>query len=399
MGDAEFQRKCHLETDFYGGGVLHAAAAVGRIEICKFLIEEVRFQNIDVKNDRGDTPLLVAMKFGNLMAAEYIIKCGANITITDSTRNTPLHWAIPHDNKELVIELLQREGTQIEANNLIGTPLHCAVTLGNAGITNFLLDYGANPNSVSQLNGITPLISAISSGSAQCMKLLLQHGADPYEKVHGMSPLTYAVIEGKMECIEVFLLANDDVDVNSECLYGLRPIEHAALKNNIEVVEFLFGRTTKIDGYHSWSPISIIQHMQSQPVIDSIKTNHTLLKHSMYFKINAAHGRNDPSTAIKWSNWVLFHSVEVDIRLIYNRSISWQCLGEAAFALHDAQTCIRMQPNWATAHARESYAWQMLQNYQMATDAVRKAWELDPPNQEYGSAYKKFLRNLVLSGR
>ncbi|KAL8530372.1 hypothetical protein ACS0TY_007418 [Phlomoides rotata] len=148
IGDeGKFRRMCDEETDHWGlflfsnYKVLHAAAGMGEFEVCKFLVEEMGV-DIDVKTDRGDTPLLLAIVGGHVGIAKYLIERGADITMTDSVGFTALHCALLHANKELLIMLLEK-GADIEADSVGGTPLHCAAKLGSPDIVNFLLENNA----------------------------------------------------------------------------------------------------------------------------------------------------------------------------------------------------------------------------------------------------------------
>jgi len=57
------------------------------------------------------------------------------------------------------------------------TPLHVAAFIGNENIVSYLLDKGANTNSVT-LRGETPLHYAARAGQPNIMRLLLDNGAD-----------------------------------------------------------------------------------------------------------------------------------------------------------------------------------------------------------------------------
>lgn len=47
---------------------------------------------VDVKNSRGDTPLMVACAFSNLPAVAYLLKSGANPTIRNRLRMNARDW-------------------------------------------------------------------------------------------------------------------------------------------------------------------------------------------------------------------------------------------------------------------------------------------------------------------
>lgn len=67
--------------------------------------------DIDKKNEKGQTALYVAIRFGNLKLAEILIQNGSNINTKDNDGCTPLHFAQKLKKPEL-IHLLQTEGAK-----------------------------------------------------------------------------------------------------------------------------------------------------------------------------------------------------------------------------------------------------------------------------------------------
>uniref|UniRef100_A0A1B0D517 SOCS box domain-containing protein n=1 Tax=Phlebotomus papatasi TaxID=29031 RepID=A0A1B0D517_PHLPP len=75
------------------------------------------------------------------------------------------------------IQLLLRNGAQLNAGIERRSALHYAVERNIVHCVKTLLQYGANPNTP-QVYTETPLHVAASLGYDKCMKLLLDHGAD-----------------------------------------------------------------------------------------------------------------------------------------------------------------------------------------------------------------------------
>ncbi|KAL0371224.1 UNVERIFIED_CONTAM: Serine/threonine-protein phosphatase 5 [Sesamum angustifolium] len=91
--------------------------------------------------------------------------------------------------------------------------------------------------------------------------------------------------------------------------------------------------------------------------------------------------------AIKWYSEAIYLDSS-DARLLSNRSLCWAKLNEAAFALSDAEACVRLRPDWPKAHYREGVAWRLLKNYLMASTAFSVAFRLDPRNKEIEDAFR-----------
>lgn len=73
--------------------------------------------------------------------------------------------------------------------------IHWACQEGHLEIASLLIHSGADPNSLTVIEEITPLIQAVGGGHTDVVKLLLQHGADPEVQISflgGVSPVKLA---------------------------------------------------------------------------------------------------------------------------------------------------------------------------------------------------------------
>ncbi|XP_020550228.1 uncharacterized protein LOC105163576 isoform X2 [Sesamum indicum] len=382
LDSEEFRGKCEVCKDCEGRTALHYAARKGNIQICKFLIEKVKV-DIDIKTERGDSSLLLATARERINTAKYLIIRGADIRNSDSKGMTSLHYAAERGNKELM-QLLLFKGADIEAKSVYGTPLQCAASSGSLESVRFLLGHGAKPNSVSQLS-FSPLMWALSCHSSECLELLLKAGADPNLSSFGMSPLSYAATEGEAGLLRSLLGAG--ANPNSITTAHLRPIEYAVSKGNYAIVKILFPLTQRIPEYPDWSIHGIAKYFHSEPA--KIKREETRNAYSKLVKQkgNDATNRKEYWDAIKWYSEAIYLDSS-DARLLSNRSLCWAKLNEAAFALFDAEACVRLRPDWPKAHYREGVAWRLLKNYLMASTAFSKGFRLDPRNKEIEDAFR-----------
>ncbi|KAI3894450.1 hypothetical protein MKX03_021470, partial [Papaver bracteatum] len=150
---------------------IHYAAAGGRVDVLKYLIEEMGLY-VDVKDDTGGTSLCDAAIEGRLAAVEYLLEMGANPEITDDSNCTPLHHVAREGNKD-AIPLLLSKGMNVDVTNDIGSPLQYATLAGKHDTVKVLLDHGANPNLVF-CETVTPLHTSITSQSWQLVEALLK---------------------------------------------------------------------------------------------------------------------------------------------------------------------------------------------------------------------------------
>ncbi|KAI3944361.1 hypothetical protein MKW98_006522 [Papaver atlanticum] len=227
----------HL-LDGDGRGSFAFAAAGGRVNVCRYLLEELNL-DVDVKDDEGVTPLSHGAVKGHLNTVEYLLEMGANpdgSNDPDSTTNTPLHYAVLGGDREIQTLLLSK-GIRINVATRSGT----ALSYGQTDAVKVLLDHHADPNVV-LFGVVTPLTSAMLINSLPIMDLLLKAGADPNAKSCGFAPLIYAVL-----C----------------ALEGMTAVEIAAREGNGEVVGILFPVTTCVRTYPNWTIGGLMEHVHS----------------------------------------------------------------------------------------------------------------------------------------
>ena len=137
----------------------------------------------------------------------------SGIVTSDSAFKTAteiMMYYINNGNLEAGNALLKDQEIKIDMPNDIGmTPLHQAVKVNNLSFVNLLLDYGANPNTVTEwrMGGETPLMIACVNNFYEVAKLLLDFGADPTAKnTQGLPCLHLAAMNGAAE-IALLLIA------------------------------------------------------------------------------------------------------------------------------------------------------------------------------------------------
>ena len=67
---------------------------------------------INVKNNRGWTPLHWAANNGHATIVEYLLTKGAEINVKDNRGRTPLHLAADNGRKDVVALLQTKSGTK-----------------------------------------------------------------------------------------------------------------------------------------------------------------------------------------------------------------------------------------------------------------------------------------------
>ena len=135
----------------------------------------------------GWTPLYLAAWTGNKEIVQLLLERRANPNTAIISGHTPLNAivecnsAIAESERKDIVKLLINGGAHLNKQNDRGwTPLHMAVRRGQREMVEVLLEMGADPNIVSQRNGLTSLFLAEYWGHIKIAQLLRQHTNPSY---------------------------------------------------------------------------------------------------------------------------------------------------------------------------------------------------------------------------
>jgi ankyrin repeat protein len=127
-------------------------------------------------NEKGDAGILVALQSESPKSAMLLAKDPqTNVNVENQLGETPLMLAAINNQIELAHVLIER-GADI--NRQGWTPLHYAAAKGHREMMRLLLAHDAYIDSEAA-NATTPLMMAAFSTSSLAVKLLLEEGADP----------------------------------------------------------------------------------------------------------------------------------------------------------------------------------------------------------------------------
>jgi len=132
-----------------------------------------------IENEAADQTLWQAALEGQIDAMATAVEQGARIEAVDADGRTALMYAAFNGHEEAVQWLLEREA-DVEARDSSGwTPLMFCSSGPFPSTAQLLLDYGANPNDVGEVEGWTALMFAAGEGQIEVIQVLLKYGADP----------------------------------------------------------------------------------------------------------------------------------------------------------------------------------------------------------------------------
>uniref|UniRef100_A0A8C4URD1 Palmitoyltransferase n=1 Tax=Falco tinnunculus TaxID=100819 RepID=A0A8C4URD1_FALTI len=173
--------------------LLHWAAINNRQELVKYYISKGAIVD-QLGGDLNSTPLHWAIRQGHLPMVILLMKYGADPSLIDGEGFSSIHLAVLFQHMPIVAYLLSK-GQNIDTTDLNGqTPLMLAAqkVLGPEP-TRFLLKFNPSFNAVDNVQKNTALHWAITAGNTGAVDLLLEAGASlDIKNVKGETPLDLA---------------------------------------------------------------------------------------------------------------------------------------------------------------------------------------------------------------
>jgi ankyrin repeat protein len=146
-----------------------------------------------------------------------MLEQGSDVNAAGGDGATALHWAVYHDDAELV-ERLIKAGADVRKSNRYGaTPLSEAAVTGNTQVIARLLEAGADVESPNA-DGQTALMVVARSSNVAAAKLLLDRGADvnAVEKWRNQTALMWAAAQSQPEMMQLLIRRGAKVNARSD---------------------------------------------------------------------------------------------------------------------------------------------------------------------------------------
>lgn len=261
--------------DNQGDPIMYAAADSGNYKAVDTLIQEGAIADL-ISEYSGSTALHAAVNSGSLAIVEKLINNGYNINHKNSTRKTPLHFALQLDklnmtywmghpmeieklieNQSKIIEMLIENNAIVDKQDEEGwTPLHYATQLEQSTIiemlikgesdissmlvmnhfrtTEMLIVQGANVNERNEV-GRTPLHSALWLDQSSIVKALLKGDADEEDGID-QSEVVDTLVDSQLALAR--MLIEKGAQVNEKDKGERAPIHYAfQLIDKLEVAK------------------------------------------------------------------------------------------------------------------------------------------------------------------
>jgi ankyrin repeat protein len=184
-GDAEMEKMLwraiddvNAKVDYHGHSLMHLAATKGYVPLLKLLHQANA--SLDIKDDVGWTPMMIASHSGHLPCVQFLVEQGAKIEYTYNRLNhSSLRIAVINSHVEVVSYLLNA-GANVDVVNWKGRTLLTEISSSKkcqATVMRLLLDHGANIDAQDN-HGWTALITAMLAENTDAVKLLLENDAN-----------------------------------------------------------------------------------------------------------------------------------------------------------------------------------------------------------------------------
>jgi len=156
------------KPDSSGDCVLHILVKSGQGQ--EALAQAIKHgANLDARNSKGDTPLMLALKKGDLNAAVVLIQAGSSLFVSNADTRNPLSAIFEMDSGARM-RLFSATGAN-SADFLGESMLHYAVRENNADVVSELLSLGADRNAHNR-KGETPKDIAQAKGYQEILAIL-----------------------------------------------------------------------------------------------------------------------------------------------------------------------------------------------------------------------------------
>ncbi|XP_046576707.1 probable protein S-acyltransferase 23 isoform X1 [Haliotis rubra] len=142
-----------------GARPIHWACVNGHIAVVDILVQSGVL--LDIVDNKGCTPLIVAAQYGQTMLSGYLMGKGARLQLVDKDGDSALHWAAFKGHSELMRLLIYSGFNPRQRDNYGQTPLHLACINGNLTAVKELCEQDSVEIDLADKNSKTPLMLAV----------------------------------------------------------------------------------------------------------------------------------------------------------------------------------------------------------------------------------------------
>ena len=214
--------------------LLHKASMDNDIGALRALLS-LLYEDINKKDSDDQTPLFLAIRNENYLAAKVLLHSGADPTIGGGVLGSCLNLATAKCQYYLVSDLL-KYGADVHKYDVDGNnSLHVLMCLFDSDVNSYqkiaelLLSYGLNPNALNK-HKWSAIHLAIKRGQNQAVKWIMEYNESRRNENKGNEFIEFNSEGGRYETFNLNARGGDE---------KLTPLHLAVMQNNITLVEAL----------------------------------------------------------------------------------------------------------------------------------------------------------------
>lgn len=275
--------------------------------------------NVDMRNEEGMTPLMIAARRGDLERARFLVRSGADINARSLTWNnmTPLQFAVLYGanlNSMAIAKFLIDSGADVQVQDSNGdTVLHNSLQIITAykqrmDMVSFLIKHGALVNAQNK-KGNTMLHDAVEIRDQDWIELFRKDFFllidENVKNNKGFTAYEYALdflftdLARKFNDTPIIVGMRATEPIDTFSAVGLTPLMYAVLANNKGLVEELVnvrGARVNLRSQDNlqYPPLQLAMLQQNIPMVE------LLLKNNADISVQNASGQN----SMEFIEWV-----------------------------------------------------------------------------------------------
>lgn len=144
-----------------------------------YLKKNLTKENSNLKDEAGNSLLIIAAGRGDFDLVKLLIKKGATIDILNVVGHTALNKAVWAKHNDIAKYLITRDAdVNLTDTRFSLTPLIAAARKNNVEMGKILIEKGAKINTTNSIDNFSPLMWAVGYGHIDFVKLLMQYKPD-----------------------------------------------------------------------------------------------------------------------------------------------------------------------------------------------------------------------------
>ncbi|KAM4875403.1 ankyrin repeat and death domain-containing protein 1B isoform 2-T2 [Thomomys bottae] len=233
-----------------GMNALHFAALNNNVNIVEYLIQDLHLQDLNLPDERGRKPFLLAAEKGHVEMIEKLTFLNLQTSEKDKNGETPFFLAVEGGHEECSKVLLAAGSDANVPNKHHVNVLQIATRNGHASLVNFLLSENIDLHQRMEPQE-SPLHLAVIHNNITVINILLgaQHGTDIFDQKQ-QTPLHIAADLGHVEAVEALLQAGCDLKLTNK--QGRTALAVASRSNHSLVVDMII----KAERYYAWREVN-----------------------------------------------------------------------------------------------------------------------------------------------